>query len=514
MNSNVPSVPGEGDALAGRELGWATLGIVLGGVLLLVSTGSLELFSHPLWLDEFHSVWVATLPTVGESLGALSLGADFNPPLLHLLLKPLTLGGSISPTELRVFSFLSVSLALVLVYGLLRHDLGRIPSIAGMLAVWSHPIVIQHAFEGRYYGPMLLFTALLAYSVRNHSGPSLLGQALLAIASIALCTIHYFGVFAWILVIGSSAWLQRRGRFFRNLWPSLAGPVALIACAPIYLGQKGALTASTWVPNPSFPQVWGLFDFFLGWLPVTAVLFLGAARLIARSNNTERGSGTRRGIAASLTLISLAAYPIFLVLFSILIQPSIVMRYAIVTTLAFAPVVAIVLEREGRWVQIPIIVLFVLVGVRELRAEANRAVGFRVDVQAQAEAVLESVPASAELVVPRRHDLYPLVAQLGSTGPRLVMPFLQRGTLQRVYADPSEERWVRMALVEQDVALVHKSVFGVPNVEDEGSLSQRDTLFLAIWGGPTEVNEYAAGFFPDHLVEPVRPEVVRLVRRD
>jgi hypothetical protein len=195
-------------ALAG-ELLLVALGLVLGGVGLSLLAGGGVVFSKPLWLDEYHSLLVATSSTVGDAWRSLSRGADFNPPLLHLLLRPLALDGIISPVELRAFSFLSVNLALLVLYRLLRHDFAPLPSLAGVLVVWGHPEVVIQTFEGRFYGPMLLFSALLALSLQNRGEHSAWAKSLLAVSSVALCTIHYFGIFPWTLLVGAAAWVEQ-----------------------------------------------------------------------------------------------------------------------------------------------------------------------------------------------------------------------------------------------------------------------------------------------------------------
>ena len=53
------------------------------------------------------------------------------------------------------------------------------------------------------------------------------GGVWLALASLSLCMMHYFGIIALALMVGGE-WLATR-RPLRTLWPSLLGPAALLA---------------------------------------------------------------------------------------------------------------------------------------------------------------------------------------------------------------------------------------------------------------------------------------------
>src|SRR5207253_8559564 len=187
-------------------------------------------------------------------------------------------------------------------------------AVVGALVLWAHPLVIHHAFEARFYAPLMAATALVAWSL---GVPGRRGQVLLAVFSILLCTLHYFGVLVLILLIGGAIGSGRRSR--RNLWAAAFGPLAMLACLPILLQQRAALPHKTWLSDLDSAAVWQ-FAKELTCLPVLLVFV--AAYVVGRFTKM-------RGIRISLfaPLLALLAMPLLLLLISVTVQPVMLARY-------------------------------------------------------------------------------------------------------------------------------------------------------------------------------------------
>ena len=312
-----------------REL--AVDGAIL--LALMLSTfwlvGGAVLFTRPFWLDELHTVLVASRPTYPQVIGDLLRAGDTNTPLLHTLLWMLgRVTGGLTPLKVRLFIFMLLWMGLTLTAALLRRYASRASAIAGAAVLWAHPLVQEHAVEARYYGPWLLLSALLAYVLPTADRPPTRRRELLvAGCAVMLCTVHYFGVFTWGLIAASTAWhyLPDVRGAARRVLPLLAGPLALLACTPLYLGQRGVLSVGTWVPPLSVTQILGFASLTFAWPALVAVLLvLGADALLRAAPGAHRPAG-----ADLWALVAVGALPAVLVVFSALMQPTLLPRYAL-----------------------------------------------------------------------------------------------------------------------------------------------------------------------------------------
>lgn len=114
------------------------------------------LLTQPLWLDEFHTLFLSGRQTMLESLSSLAAGADFNPPGLFLLYRVVGFfSRGLSELSMRATSLATVCLACFGVYGILRTRFDRTPAFLGALVVWAHPLVVAESFDTRFNGPWL-----------------------------------------------------------------------------------------------------------------------------------------------------------------------------------------------------------------------------------------------------------------------------------------------------------------------------------------------------------------------
>ena len=380
--------------------------------LQIAATDSSYLLHKYFWSDELCTYTLLTDPSFTHAAKALQGAVDINPPGLHiLLLAHSTIAGSTSEVAMRSFALLSMIVALVGFYVVLRGAYGVLVALATILAVWSHPLILDHAFEVRYYAPWLAaavwFCYLLGRARSKPLGPT--GTALLAVSSFFLCTIHYFGIVT-LLIIVACEWLWSRGRprfAIRDIAAMAVGPLALAVSAVLLLPhQRAVTTVTTWVPAPSAAGIaeMGITLF----LP----LHLGAVILVAWfSRLTSRGLGPAETAPvlptvtpALVGLTSLVLFVPALIVFSFLVQSVLVGRYGLVAIAAIAPAVAHVLGRIAKGWALVLIAFLIAASSYELHQRGVRAWGIDQDRRALIEAIRSHPDGPVVFEAP--HQLY------------------------------------------------------------------------------------------------------------
>ena len=381
-------------------------------------------FSHPwtkpFWLDEFHTLELAREPSLIEQMSKLAHGADFNPPALYILLYIWKfVAGSPNEWNLRLFSFSVTLVALAGIYRLLRQSFGRLVAFAITIGIWcGNPILIEQAFEARFYALWLascvwLCNSLVALERRPDWWPA---WVFVALFSALVCTVHYFGIFTLCLIALFHVACYYRGVVGAGARALIlgVGPVALACCVPLYLGQRTVLGWQTWVPPPSFGDVGSFSRGTSTWLLLTlfgalyffdSLLPVGPDREKMRPVDTKPLSG----------VFSLLLLPFVMILFSFLVQPAMIARYAFPTVASVAPVMALLAVRVRPWLLASSLPLVVLYGAANT---ASSAFGVR-----QEESVIPltnrsatEVPGSVPIVIRNRDEGY-IASRYGSVTP-------------------------------------------------------------------------------------------------
>ena len=478
---------------------------VLVAVLATVTLVGLEIwlcgagvaFSQPLWLDEIHTVLVAGRQGLIASMKSLGAGADFNPPALFLIYRGIgTLAGGLSEVTLRAVAFTSVVAAIPLVYALLRDGFERSASAIGALAVWTNSVVVTEAFDARFYGPWLLAAVSLAEVVRRQmrGGPSVLRSVAIAVISIVICTIHYFGFLSWIGVVGTT-WIvsdaSRRDRI-RRLLPAVFGPVALALCLPLYLGQRAALTTATWIPDLSFGGVLFLFVAALLSPSIAAAVIGYVASVLARRRgvgNSDASVDDPFALGPAL-LLGQVIVPVALGIFSMAVQPAMQPRYTIVAALCGAPIVAAFYSRMLSGFRLLTVCVVGATGIMLVR-DAGESARQRVRLHKRdMDQVIAIAARDSTVVVRRRHTLYPVLRDRPELG-RWAVLFDQTSTA------PND----RFAIVERDVARVHERLYGFPHLVTRADLD-RERAFYFLEADSTRAPTRSE--FPGRRIERVR----------
>lgn len=338
--------------------------------LTIALSGARYIFGRDFWLDEIFAVLIASDKDPRHALDALTHGVDTNPPTLHILLR---LWGSVAgfgEKPVRLFAFGMVWLALVGVYLLLRRSLPRLPAAVGAMAVWACPLVLEHSVEARFYAPWLAFAAwfALALSLTRDSRRPWLAQPLLLVTSILLCTIHYFGVFTFGLILAADLLLDSRPivkRIVTRL-PTLAGIAALVLCVPIFKGQRASISVPTWDNEPATIQ--RILTFWLALVPVWSIVIVLAMHVLTRGarRDVEGRHSTIAQVPASPriadlgSLFAVVLLPVVIAAFTFVVQPALAERYGTVASLAIAPVAALLASTALRsHARFAIVALFV-----------------------------------------------------------------------------------------------------------------------------------------------------------
>lgn len=483
----------------------AFLGLMLAGVA-WVHGGIL--FNSPLLIDEHHTVLLAEKGSFFRSMADLAAGSDFNPPLLYILERAIgRLSGGITPVSLRVTSFVIVWLVLVVVWSALRRLLSPSAAFVGSFSVWSNNMVVDPGLQGRFYAPWLLFDAMVLWSLGwdEDREVSRRRDLALAVSSALVCTIHYFGIFSLSLIaIGAAVWIARTRRSYRRLLPMIAGPIALAACIPFFLGQRSALTVKTWIAPLSPHQIREMLETYLaaGPLVVAFGLLLGwiGWRIVRRTFSAS----SFRAVVTSLPFLALLLMPLTLLVISVFVQPSMQLRYAIPASLAWAPIVGFAARPLGWPGKLSLVGVLFFFSIKALDAGAAGLASYRAHIRAETLSVTPFLDSGLTLMVPRRSSLYPLADAT-------------RRPSQLVYPDFTDSvarsrRFPASMVVDRDVARVHQRRYGFPTLESIDARHRRSDLYFLV---PSYGTSYILSLlFPDDDVNLVASRVYRVRARD
>ncbi|MGH7639046.1 MAG: hypothetical protein ACREOK_15455 [Gemmatimonadaceae bacterium] len=513
-------------------MAFGSLAALLTAFVMVLSDGGI-LFTSPFWVDEWLMVFEANRSSPLQILEDLAAGADGGTPLVHLaywLLRQLT--GPLTPTVVRAFSLACMLLAMTVAFAILRRRFSMGPSIVGSLAIGSHPLVVAHAYEGRFYGPWLLCAVIVAWFLAQRQSARARANAKagrrtaigLGVAAFALCTVHPYGVISLgILLLGGLAaygtgW--RNG--LRDIAPAAYGLSALLVVVPLALGQRSAYTVRTWIPDFAPGQLTALaIEFWLATIGVVAAMLLLIATLARRFSGQRVAVRTIvHGVRSDPSLIALfatATMPIALAVVSLVGQPSMLPRYAILSTLALAPLAALAAEVGGRWAArglfLVVLWLWFAAYVREGAAEANFAAGVRRITQTYEHAR----PANLPIVLYSIHLMYPLIGDEPSEIPVRFMDIPDSRFPAAFHGDSPAAQYNRGFILERDLARIHATHWGFPKLAPLSALDSTSRFLLLgpvgrLPAGFRDIDHFARSMFPGHRVTRLLPDLTLLER--
>jgi hypothetical protein len=333
-----------------------------------------SLFARHFWLDEFYTQTLVADPSIRHAMRALAAGVETHPPALYLSLRAFTaLIARTDEVALRSFAFLAAVIALLGIYRTLRLTFPAWASLAGVMAVWSHPLMQRQSFEARFYVPWL--AALVWYSyflTRCREDLRLAGRVAVAGTALYVCTVHYFGIISLALVL--TAELSQRALSRQRIWPGVAasmiGPLGLVACLPMLWQQRQATTLSSWINQPdSASLVSFLKDIYAE--PAIAVAATVAWLGTLFSSASAGSAAARPRLSSQAGMTSLLLLPLILVIFSYTVQPALVDRYALPAVAGLAPAVAWLFTRMSAYYPALAACLFLGLGGQQLYDQAS-----------------------------------------------------------------------------------------------------------------------------------------------
>ena len=164
----------------------------------------------------------------------------------------------------------------------------------------------------------------------------------IAACSTLLCTLHYFGIIVLAVLVVASACIEMGswGRKIRRVAPAAVGILALLPFLWDIRTQAAGLTQATFLVQFS-PRA--ARDFLVEvFYPLPMLILLAgwsAGQLLRQTTHSAPYQWAGR-MRATVPLMSLAAVPVIILLFSALVQSALRPRYAVVATFAIAPVAA------------------------------------------------------------------------------------------------------------------------------------------------------------------------------
>jgi hypothetical protein len=425
-------------------------------------------FTKPFWLDEFHTLELVRQERAGQLLSKLAHGGDSNPPGLPLTLWALSKVTNCSDEVLfRSFSCAVGLCGLAATYFLLRLRFAWPVAWVAVLGLWSSsPLLIEQMFEGRFYSFWFAAAAglCLLLGLRATGLWRFVGVA--AVAAL-MCSIHYFAIIALGLITVSQFCCNFRDSRQRRLTATAlaAGIVALVALLPFYFGQRAALPVPTWIDPPTlrgsaaFLDVFGL-TYALS-VPVLAYAFQELAGFCSdKATSTDGLEFHRYAGACGLLLLPLA-----IVVFSYVIQPAEIARYALPAVLAYAPLIALIARRLNGGVLAALALVFFVAGLRGPVVVYRGMPSYR-----ELAPIARAASVEWPLVVHSRHVAYPLVRYTGVNPQVVRISFLFRG---------QEDKLGRLDRLEQVVTRRMAELFDLPKTLEPNELASLDEFYLA-----------------------------------
>jgi hypothetical protein len=483
-----------------------------------------NLFTRPFWLDEWHTNLVANRESLAQVFSDLHRGSDFGPPLVHVvgwLLARVT--GEVTPVGARLVALSCVMLALVLVFLTLRRRFGAAASVAGALAVATHPLAVAHAFELRFYCLWLACAAGFAWSLSVDRTVASSRRRDVAVATFAvlLCMSHWLAVLSLgLMAVGAMASYGRDWRAgLRRLLPATAGFIAVAIASPLVFGQRASITEKSWMPDVTVNAVLGSLDtFWADWVMILAVLVILTGLLRTRTKQPIKTSfAATVQDPSGAALLSLFLLPLLMVVISIK-QPAMHERYSITVLLAWTPLVAIAVQSLGyvmRGVAYVVLVFFFLVsGLRITAAAAQFSYHANAGKAALAQACTMNLPVIFEV----RHLMYPSTDGMSSRWERCDARYLaiSPATLDRMFG--AQSNFPRFFRIENEFADLHHRLYGYPKVARQEQVDALPRFIVVGWDdsfpvGYKDVTKFGRAVFPNHRVRRINEDLTLFERR-
>ncbi len=448
-NTAPPSVS-EAVGASGRELVYVGFGLVCFLMVLVVASGSTFLVVRDFWLDEICTYLLATDPSLSHMFDALLHGADSNLPALYLILRGIhAIGVPINEITLRLFSATAGVLGLTGLYACLRLVFDRLSSALAVASLFCGTLLIGQFFEARFYAPWFAVCTWFCYclALMRLKERARGVQIVLALLTVLMLSIHYFGVFSFAVIVAADFLADRqpiRARVVRR-WPLLFALPMIAVIAFFYMPQKRALTVPTWISDPTPSIVGNFLAYTLALEPLAALAVIVLAGWFVRrfwAKSFRSGSAALRPLAG---LAALAAVPLIEVVFSYGVQPATIARYGLPGLGSAAVLMAWLYHRLNPKIAVAVAVGFAACSGYGSYSVAKEQFGMHSEIVYYA-LHLEKAPANELILFELRHDLYPMTLYFDELEGRLFMLDFEASEESPGSLAPSD----RFAIVERD----------------------------------------------------------------
>jgi hypothetical protein len=265
-----------------RWIDWAIPGAASISLLIACLVMSAK---KPLWYDEVLTRTLLTDPSVHHMLRAMANGAEAAPPLYHFVARAwIALFGS-DPLALRLLSWTGFSVALFLVWRVLRSAFDRRAAAIGLLCVFCGSVtVLTQDVEIRFYGVLTALVAIalvVAARVIVSTKPSTGLLAAMTGINAALVLSHFFGfVYSGAILAALVAWDIRQRRIRLKIYGAVVvGWLAYLPWITSTISQASMASGGNWTPIPQIADLLGAFGFQIPLLDVVILGVLLAALL-------------------------------------------------------------------------------------------------------------------------------------------------------------------------------------------------------------------------------------------
>ncbi|HYC49712.1 MAG TPA: hypothetical protein VEB19_01260 [Gemmatimonadaceae bacterium] len=505
-------------SMSRRELAYLVMALAGGTIALLSVSG--VLWTRPLWMDELATAWVTAHASPVDVVRHIARGGEWSPPAYHLLVwivRQLS-GGGLDPIVLRSVSALLATVAIALVYATLRRRVEIATAAAATLVMVGHSLFIEQAFEGRMYAGWLAAAAFYAWSLGQpqHTRGARVRQGL---AAVLLVAVHWFGILSLgLMAVG--ALLARTGALrdrIRLVVPSAAGIIALIALSPLVLAQRRAASGILWVPEITLDQTTVLLRFFLPAAAMVIVAIAAVASVPWRESASAEANPDplNPGIAA---LTSLVLMPLVLILVSLLLQPSMLPRYAVVTVLGWPAIFALAIHLLDVRFRVALVTVFSFVAALSFADATDVRQVFARRAAALQSAVREAGGTRLPVVLQAIHPMYYAALPTPGAPPPARYISVPDSAIAGMYDGPYAPYVRRHLHLEREIAAEHERLFGFPPSVALATLDTTPAFALVADAGSLppqygSVQQWARRLLPNHSVRRVSPLVSILERQ-
>lgn len=363
--------------------------------------------ARPLWYDDAFSVFLAE-----RGLAAIAAGTavDTMPPGYYALLWGWMNGLGQSPFAMRMLSVAMSMLIVTMVFVIAKRGFGAGAGTWAAFLAALLPFQIYHAQELRMYTLLALGGLVYLYGVlllRDSKGAS----AWRALGLIALGTMLalYAHNLAFVTLLAGNVYLLFKRAWRQQAWllgGQLIGALAFLPWLFYVPAQLEKIQRAFWTQPPGLLDWVQMMLVFTTYLPLPPPL-IGLALLVTIlvlvfATWQLVKLARRKKLPALGLLITFALFPpILLFILSYLIRPVFVPRGAIVSSLAYVILLAVVAARAPRRLQIGLAGLTVILALTFLSFYYSVFGEWRRAPYAQADAFLRAQFQNGDLIV---HD--------------------------------------------------------------------------------------------------------------